>query len=129
MEIGIKGQKELVVTEDLLANKIGSGLVQVYATPMMIAGIEGCAAESVQPFLEEGKTTVGMHINVSHEAATPTGMKVRFETKLTEIHANGKILTFRVSAYDEAGLIGQGTHQRAVVSIERFEQKAHAKLG
>lgn len=127
--IGMKGAHELTVTEDLLANKVGSGLVSVYATPMMIAGIEGTAAASVADAIGEGKTTVGMQINVSHVAATPAGMKVRFETELTEIAPNGKILTFKVAAYDEKGLIGEGMHQRAIVDKERFEAKAQAKLG
>lgn len=127
--VGMKGAQELTVTEDLLANKVGSGLVSVYATPMMIAGIEGTAAASVAAALDEGKTTVGMQINVSHVAATPVGMKVRFETELTEIAPNGKVLTFRVAAYDEKGLIGEGTHQRAIVDKARFEAKAQAKLG
>lgn len=129
MELGIKGYKELTVTEDLLAKNVGSGLVAVYATPMMIAGIEGTAAESVAPYLEEGHTTVGTRMNVSHVAATPAGMKVHFETELVEIAPNGKILTFKVAAYDEAGLIGEGTHQRAIVAKERFEAKAQSKLG
>ena len=128
MEIGTKGTRELTVTEDLLARKVGSGLVAVYATPMMIAGIEGTAAESVAPMLEPGKTTVGIQMNVSHVAATPCGMQVRFETELTEIAPNGKILTFAVRAYDEAGLIGEGVHQRAIVDKERFEAKCQAKL-
>ncbi len=128
MEIGIQGTHELTVTDELLANKVGSGLVAVFATPMMIAGMEYCAAQSVQPFVGEGKTTVGMQVSTSHEAATPLGMKVRFESELTELSANGKILTFRIAAYDEAGLIGQGTHQRAIISTERFEQKAKDKL-
>lgn len=127
--IGMKGAQELTVTDDLLANKVGSGLVAVYATPMMIAGIEGTAAASVAAELDEGKTTVGMQINVSHVAATPAGMKVRFETELTEIAPNGKVLTFKVEAYDEKGLIGEGTHQRAIVDKARFEAKAQAKLG
>lgn len=128
MEIGTKGARTLTVTEDLLACKVGSGLVAVYATPMMIAGIEGTAAESVAPMLEPGKTTVGIQMNVSHVAATPCGMRVRFETELTEIAPNGKILTFAVRAYDEAGLIGEGVHQRAIVDKERFEAKCQAKL-
>lgn len=128
MELGIKGCTERVVTEELLACNVGSGLVAVFATPMMIAGLENTAAASVEPFLEEGKTTVGTQMNVSHVAATPAGMKVRFETELTEIAPNGKILTFRVAAYDEAGLIGEGTHQRAIVDKARFEAKAQAKL-
>ena len=112
MEIGIKGSYSHRVTEAQLANRVGSGLVAVFATPMMIAGIEKTAAESVQPYVGEGKTTVGTRVDVTHEAATPCGMEVRFETELTEISANGKLLTFRVAAYDAAGLIGQGTHQR-----------------
>ena len=129
MEIGTKGTAELTVTEELLANKVGSGLVAVYATPMMIAGLEGTAAASVTDALEPGQTTVGCRMNVSHVAATPAGMKVRFETELTAMSANGKMLTFRVAAYDEKGLIGEGEHERAVVWKERFEQKAQAKLG
>lgn len=128
MEIGIKGMSERIVTEDLLACTVGSGLVAVFATPMMIAGIENTAAASVESALDEGKTTVGTLMNVSHVAATPAGMKVRFETELTEIAPNGKILTFKVAAYDEAGLIGEGTHQRAIVDKARFEAKAQAKL-
>ena len=127
MEIGIKGERKFVVTADKLANQVGSGLVAVYATPMMIAAIENTAAGSVAPYLEEGKTTVGTLVNVSHVAATPEGMEVRVETELVEIAPNGKMLTFKVAAYDEAGLIGEGTHQRAIVAKERFEAKAQAK--
>lgn len=127
MEVGIKGEQKLVVTQDKLACNIGSGLVAVFATPMMIAAIENTAAGSVAPYLEEGKTTVGTLVNVSHVAATPEGMEVRVETELVEIAPNGKMLTFKVAAYDEAGLIGEGTHQRAIVAKERFEQKAQAK--
>lgn len=128
LEIGKKGYSELTVTEALLANKVGSGLVAVYATPMMIAGIEGTAAASVADVLEDGQTTVGCHMDVSHIAATPAGMKVHFETELTAVSENGKMLTFRVAAFDEKGLIGEGEHQRAIVWKERFEQKAQAKL-
>lgn len=127
MEIGIKGEQKFVVTADKLANQVGSGLVAVYATPMMIAAIENTAAGSVAPYLEEGKTTVGTLVNVSHVAATPEGMEVRVETELVEIAPNGKMLTFKVAAYDKAGLIGEGTHQRAIVAKERFEAKAQAK--
>ncbi len=127
MEIGIRGAQRFPVTADKLASNVGSGLVAVFATPMMIAAIENTAAASVAPHLAEGKTTVGTLINVSHVAATPEGMEVRIETELTGIAPNGKILTFRVAAYDEAGLIGEGTHQRAVVDKARFEAKAAAK--
>ena len=124
---GIRGSFALTVQEDELAVNVGSGSVRVFATPRMIAWIEYTAARSVEDALEAGKTTVGTIVNVSHVAATPAGMKVRIETELTEVSANGKLLTFRVSASDEAGLIGEGTHQRAVVDRERFEAKAAAK--
>ena len=127
MQVGIKGEKKFIVTKDQLACNVGSGLVSVFATPMMIAAIENTAAGSVAGELEEGKTTVGTLVNVSHVAATPEGMEVRIETELTEIAPNGKMLTFKVAAYDEAGLIGEGTHQRAIVAKERFEQKAQSK--
>ena len=123
MQGGIKGEKKFTVTKDQLACNVGSGLVSVFATPMMIAAIENTAAGSVAGELEEGKL-----VNVSHVAATPEGMEVRIETELTEIAPNGKMLTFKVAAYDEAGLIGEGTHQRAIVAKERFEQKAQSKL-
>lgn len=128
MEAGIKGYKEFIVTEDQLASRVGSGLVNVFATPMMIAALENTAASSLAEYLESGKTTVGTMMNVTHVAATPCGMKVHFETEVIEVSANGKILTFKVAAYDEAGLIGEGTHQRAVVDKERFEAKTLAKL-
>jgi predicted thioesterase len=128
IEIGMKGASERLVTEDLLACNVGSGQVAVFATPMMIAGLEYTAAASVAAQLEEGKTTVGTKMDVTHVAATPCGMQVRFETELTEIAPNGKLLTFRVAAYDEAGLIGEGVHQRAIVDKARFESKAQAKL-
>ena len=127
MQVGIKGEKKFTVTKEQLACNVGSGLVSVFATPMMIAAIENTAAGSVAGELEEGKTTVGTLVNVSHVAATPEGMEVRIETELTEIAPNGKILTFKVAAYDEAGLIGEGTHRRAIISNERFLQKCNDK--
>lgn len=129
MDIGTKGQSTITVTADKLACNVGSGLVAVFATPMMIAGLEGTAAASVAQAIGEGKTTVGTQMNCSHVAATPLGMAVRFETTLTEVSPNGKMLTFAVAAYDEAGLIGEGTHQRAVVDLAKFEARANAKLG
>lgn len=128
MQVGVKGEKTITVTAQMLANNVGSGLVAVFATPMMIAFMEGTAAESVAPMLDEGQTTVGAMIQTSHISATPEGMQVRFETELTEISPNGRALTFKIAAYDEAGLIGEGTHKRAIVNRERFEQKTQQKL-
>ena len=127
MELGIKGYKELTVTDDMLAKNVGSGLVAVYATPMMIAGIEGTAAESVAPYLEEGRTTVGTLMNVEHVSATPVGMRVTAESELTEI--DGRRLVFTVKAFDDAGLIGTGTHERFIVVDEKFVAKAAKKRG
>ena len=90
MNTGIKGEKKFTVTKEQLACNVGSGLVSVFATPMMIAAIENTAAASVAGELEEGKTTVGTLVNVSHVAATPEGMEVRIETELTEIAPDRK---------------------------------------
>lgn len=125
MEIGIKGHAEWLVTEDNLAKNVGSGEVAVFATPMLLAGLEYTAMESVKPFLSEGKVTVGIHADFSHSAATPKDMKVRFETELTAI--DGKILTFHVAAFDEGGKISEGTHQRAIVTKSSFEERAKNK--
>lgn len=125
LEPGLKGRQESVVTEDLLAKNIGSGLVKVYATAMMIALIEKAAVYSVEPYLEEGQGTVGTHVNVSHCSATPLGMKVWAETELIEI--DRRKLVFKVAAYDERGLIGEGLHERFIIDNERFQAKADSK--
>ena len=126
LETGIRNRKEEIVTKSNSANAVGSGLLEVYATPSMIALMEGCSHESVAPYLEEGCGTVGISLDIRHVAATPVGMKVYCETELIKI--DGRILTFAVKAYDEKGLIGEGTHVRCIVFNERFQQKADAKL-
>ena len=122
---GIKGYQEDFVTEDKLAKNVGSGLVRVYATPQMIALIEKTAVLSVESYLEEGQSTVGTLINITHCAATPCGMKVHAETELVEI--DRRKLTFKVKAYDERGLIGEGTHERFIIDIAKFQAKADSK--
>ncbi|MCR4587816.1 MAG: thioesterase family protein [Lachnospiraceae bacterium] len=129
LTLGIKNEKTITVTADLLATHVGSGSVDVFATPAMISCMEDVSKALVEELLEEGRTTVGIQVNVSHIAATPEGMKVTISSELVSISENGKILTFRVEAFDEAEKIGEGTHQRAIISKERFEQKAKAKLG
>lgn len=125
LTIGISGRKDSVVSDENVASKVGSGLVPVFATPMMIALIESAAAESVQPYLEEGQTTVGTSINVSHVSATPIGMKVWAKCILLVV--DRKRLVFEVKAYDERGLIGEGMHERFIVEKEKFLAKANAK--
>ena len=125
METGIKGHIEVIVDEKNIASSLGSGAVDVFATPCLIGIMEEASQTSVAPYLEEGMTTVGTKLNVSHDAATPVGMKVRAESELIEI--DGRRLVFDVKAYDECGLIGQGIHERFIVRLDRFMEKAKAK--
>jgi predicted thioesterase len=126
LETGIKGKKEITVTQDKTAKAMGSGALNVYATPAMIALMENTAFESVAPYLEPGSGTVGTALNVKHVSATPVGMKVTCETELVKV--DGRALTFSVKAYDEAGLIGEGEHERFIIYEEKFQAKADAKL-
>ena len=125
METGIKGHAEVLVDETNIASRLGSGVVDVFATPCLIGLMEEASQTSVAPYLEEGMTTVGTKLNVSHDAATPVGMKVWADSELVEI--DGRRLVFNVKAYDECGLVGQGTHERFIVRLERFMEKAGAK--
>ena len=126
LKIGILGHEEMLVTENDSAKVVGSGDLMVFATPKMIALIEKTVAESVKPHLEEGTTSVGTKLDVDHVAATPIGMKVRCESELVEI--DGRKLVFNVEAYDEAGLIGKGRHERFIVQSEKFMARTNAKL-
>lgn len=122
---GIKGHLEQIVTDEVCADRIGSGLVKVFATPMMIALIEQTCNESVVPYLEEHQGTVGTHIDVSHSSATPVGMKVWCDSQLIEV--DRRRLLFRVAAYDECGLIGEGIHERFIIDRDKFQAKVQAK--
>lgn len=126
LEAGIKGTKEIMVTNENTAKTMGSGTLDVFATPAMIALMENTAYESVASELEEGSGTVGTALNVKHVAATPVGMKVTCETELIKV--DGRALTFSVKAFDEKGLIGEGEHERFIVFNEKFQTKADAKL-
>ena len=123
---GIKGKQALVVTKENTAKAMGSGTLEVFATPAMIALMEKTAYESVAPELEEGSGTVGTALNVKHVAASPVGMKITCESELVKV--DGRALTFSVKAYDEKGLIGEGEHERFIIYNEKFQAKADAKL-
>lgn len=125
METGIKGSSEKVVTQELTAKAIGSGELDVFATPAVIAMAEETAWKSVASELEPGQGTVGTRMDLKHIAATPVGMKVRCETTLTEI--NRRKLTFDIKVYDEVDMIAEGTHERFIVDNESFFAKASAK--
>ena len=125
MEKGIKFSIERKVTEHMTARVMGSGTLDVFATPSMIALIEETAWRSVAPQLESGMATVGTLLNVAHGAPTPVGMTVKCETELTEV--DGRRLVFSVKVSDECGEIGRGTHERFIINEEKFQKKADTK--
>lgn len=118
LEVGLKHTVEIEVAHKDTAAAFGSGSVTVLATPMMITLMENAALKAVADVLPEGHTTVGTHLDVAHKAATPMGMKVWAEAELIEI--KGKKLIFNVKAYDEKEVVGEGTHTRYVVELEKF---------
>ena len=125
MEVGIKGMCELTVSRENTAAVFGSGELAVFATPAMVALMEKTALESVAPYLDEGCGTVGTLVNVTHDAATPVGMKVRVVTEVTEV--KGKLLTYSVKAYDEVDKICEGTHGRAIIELDKFLGRVNKK--
>ena len=126
LTVGISNEITKTVTNETTAAALGSGLLEVYATPAMVALMEETCMRSVQEELEEGCGTVGTGLTIHHISATPVGMKVRCASKLVEV--DGRKLVFDVQAFDEAGLIGQGTHERFIIENEKFFQKACKKL-
>ncbi len=112
-------------TEELSARSLGSGTLAVFATPAMVALMEETAWKSVQKYLPEGEGSVGISLNITHVAATPLGMKVRCESELVEV--DGRKLIFSLKAFDERGLIGEGTHERFVINNEKFQKKTNEK--
>lgn len=125
LEPGIKGLCEVLVTEKNTAAALGSGELEVFSTPSMIALMEKTCLESVKPCLEEGQGTVGVRLEVSHLAATPMGMTVRAESELVSVEK--RMLNFAVRAWAGEELIGEGSHQRCIVQNQRFMEKAMAK--
>ncbi len=124
--VGLKGRAETVVTDANTAQAACSGALPVFGTPFMCALMEEAAWKSIAPHLEPGQSTVGTRLEVSHDSATPVGMKVWAETEITEV--DGKRLVLTVAAFDERGPIGRGTHERFIVTDERFLAKCAKKL-
>lgn len=125
--VGLKGRAETVVNDQNTAIAAGSGTLPVFATPWMCALMEKASWTAIAPALDEGDSTVGTKLNISHLSATPVGLKVWAESEVTAV--DGKRIELKVSAYDEKGLIGEGTHERFLVTNERFLGKATRKLG
>ncbi len=126
LKIGLKGQAQCRVVRENTAAAVGSGALEVFSTPSMVALMEKAALESVQPFLEEGQGTVGTRLEISHLTATPVGMTVRAESELVEI--DRRKLSFRVSAWAGEEKIGEGMHQRFIIYNDSFMEKTRAKL-
>ncbi len=124
--VGLKGEVATVAEREDTALEVGSGSLLVYSTPCMVALMEGAACEAIEECLADTKTSVGTELNISHLSATPVGLEVRAEAEVTAVEGN--TVTFKVTAYDEAGKIGEGTHKRVIVSIQRFLDKAYDKL-
>lgn len=124
--VGMKGSVSSLVEREDSALEVGSGSLLVYATPCMVALMEGAACEAIAAALPDTKTSVGTELNISHISATPIGLEVRAEAEVTAV--DGNTITFQVAAFDEAGKIGEGTHKRVVVSTQRFLDRAYTKL-
>ena len=124
--VGMKGTAENLCEREDTALEVGSGSLLVYATPCMAALMEAAACAAIEEALDENETTVGIELNLKHTAATPVGLEVRAEAEVTAVE--GKIFSFQITAYDEAGKIGEATHKRALVNSQRFLEKSYGKL-
>ncbi len=127
--LGTKCRLEQTVTPELTAEAAGSGALPVFGTPFMAAMMENAAMTALQNYLEEGLGSVGVRLDISHDAPTPVGMKVFAEAEITNVSENGRMVDFTVSAWDEKGPIGKGSHTRAIIENEKFLNKCRAKLG
>ena len=123
---GLTGTTETVVTPDQTAPFVGSGRIAVLATPVMINLIEAAALAAVEHLLPQGHQSLGIHLDVSHVAATPVGLRVTATAEVVRVE--GRTISFRVEAYDDRERIGGGTHQRVVVSVARFDERVQRKL-
>ena len=124
--IGMRGEVFTTAEREDTAQEVGSGDLLVYSTPCMVALMEGAACEAIAQALAENQTTVGIALNIEHISATPVGLDVRAEAEVTAVE--GKVITFSVKAFDEAGEIGRGTHKRVIVNSQKFLEKAYNKL-
>ena len=124
--VGMKGEAITMAEREDTAREVGSGDLLVYATPCMAALMEGAACEAIAQALSDSQTTVGTLLSIEHLSATPVGMEVRAEAEVTAVE--GKVITFALRAFDEAGEIGKGTHKRVIVNTQKFLEKTYSKL-
>jgi fluoroacetyl-CoA thioesterase len=123
---GLSGTTEITVAHEHTAPFVGSGRIEVLATPVMINLFEAAALAAVEHLLPPGHQSLGIHLDVSHTAATPIGLRVTATAEV--IHIEGRTVTFKVAARDEFEEIGGGTHRRVVVSVERFDERVQRKV-
>jgi len=123
---GLRGEAGLLVSEEHTAPRVGSGAVHVLATPVMINLMEAAALAAVEELLPPGHQSLGTVLNVRHTAATPVGMRVRASATVQRV--DGRTIFFAVEARDEREVIGDGTHERVVVNVEKFDQRVQRKL-
>ncbi len=126
IEVGRKGTAFTQVEREDTALEVGSGSLLVYATPCMVALMEGAACEAISQCLADGQTSVGTALHIEHISATPVGLEVHAEAEVTAVE--GKVITFAVHAYDEAGEIGRGTHTRVIINSQKFLDRTYAKV-
>ena len=124
--VGLKGEVFTQVEREDTAKEVGSGDLLVYATPCMVALMEGAACEAIAECLSDTQTSVGTGLNIEHISATPVGLDVRAEATVTAVE--GKVITFEVKAFDEAGEIGHGTHKRVIINSQKFLERTYSKL-
>jgi fluoroacetyl-CoA thioesterase len=126
LRIGLKGSAEIIVGDEHTAPRVGSGRVRVLATPVMINVMEAAALDAVENLLPAGHQSLGTRLDVGHYAATPVGMRLTATAEVTRI--DGRNIEFRVEAFDEKERVGDGTHVRVVVNVERFDARVQKKL-
>ena len=124
--VGMCGKVSTIVEREDTAQMVGSGSLLVYATPCMVALMEGAACEAIEGCIPENKTTVGIELSIRHTSATPVGLEVTATAEVIE--TDGKTITFKLEAQDEAGVIGEGIHKRAIVTTQRFLDKTYEKV-
>ena len=123
---GLTGTTKITVAHEHTAPFVGSGRIEVLATPVMINLFEAAALAAIEHLLPPGHQSLGIHLDVSHTAATPIGLRVTASAEV--IHVEGRTVTFKVAAHDEFEEIGGGTHQRVVVSVARFDERVQRKV-
>ncbi len=126
LKAGLKGAAEIVVSDAHTAPRIGSGRVAVLATPVMINVMEAASLDAIESLLPVGHQSLGTHLDVKHYAATPVGMRLRAVAEV--IGVDGRNVEFRVEAFDDKERVGDGTHARVVVNVDRFDQRVQKKL-